>query len=594
MAESVIEVPVLIVGGGGCGLAASNFLSDHGVGHLLVERHPGTAFVPKAHYLNQRTMEVLRQHGLDAEVAEQGAPVELFGKLRWMTSLAGDGELDARQIHEIDAFGGGPLRERYAAAGPIMPVKLPQARLEPILRRHAELRNPGRVLFGHALTDFSDEGERVVAEIRNVETAEITTVSAEYVIAADGGRTFGNALGVQMQGVPALIKVTTAYFTADLSAWWREGTLLTHFYNPGDAALSGNLIEMGPTWGKGCEEWVLHMPASESLDEQTVVPRIRAALGLPDLELTLHHVTNWTVEAVVADRWRVGRVLIAGDAAHRQPPTVGLGLNSGIQDAHNLAWKLAAVLSGRAHDSLIDTYEAERRPVCRLNVDWALSAASHHMACIEALGLGHSSPQERRGPKFAELFEDSPIGAVARARAAELLDTHRAGGQAHDVEIGFGYEAGAVIPDGSPPPPRTPMRDIHHPTTRPGHVLPHAWLESDGRRLSTHDLTATGAGFALLTGPQGSPWCEAAAKVAEKFSIPIAAVRIGEGAEFADVDGRWAAVREMSDEGAILVRPDNHVAWRSVAGEENPADVLADTVARILDPGVATEARAAG
>ncbi len=582
-----IEVPVLIVGGGGCGLSASNFLSDHGVDHLLVERHAGTSTVPKAHYLNQRTMEIFRQHGLDGPVVEQGASLEEFGALRWLTTIAGDGPLDGRMIHEMDAFGGGALRERYEAAGPIVPVKLPQVRLEPILRRHAEERNPGRVLFGHNLVSFTDEGDRVVAEVRDVGTGEVTTVTARYLIAADGGRTVGAALGVEMQGRGGLLDVTTAYFSADLSPWWREGTLLTHFLNPYDPDLSSNLIEMGPTWGRNCEEWVLHLPPSDpaGLAKEAVVRRIREVLGLPDLDLTLHHVTNWTVEAVLAERYRVGRVLLAGDAAHRQPPTVGLGLNSGIQDAHHLAWKLAAVLTGRADESLLDTYEAERRPTARLNLEWAVSAATHHPMILEALGLGHRGPRERRQATFTAFFEPTPVGEAVRARAAEIFDTHRGGCQAHDLEIGFAYEEGAVLPDGSAPPRREPLRDVHHPTTRPGHVLPHAWLDRGGRRLSTHDLTGSETGFALITGPGGTPWCEAAAEVAEKFSIPILVARIGDGAEFADVDGRWATVRGISDSGALLVRPDNHVAWRSAEGCDDPAGVLANAVSRLLEPG---------
>ncbi|QES39623.1 aromatic ring hydroxylase [Streptomyces venezuelae] len=586
-----VEVPVLIVGGGGCGLAASNFLSDHGVDHLLVERHADTAHVPKAHYLNQRTMEIFRQHGLDAPMVEQGAPLELFGKLRWLTSLAGEGPLDARHIHEIDAFGGGSLRERYAAAGPVLPVKLPQVRLEPILRATAEQRRPGRILFGHEMTGFTDEGDRVVAEIRERATGETTTVTARYMIGADGGRTVGSALGIEMRGVPALLDVTTAYFTADLSQWWQEGTLLTHFLHADDPDLCSNLIEMGPSWGKACEEWVLHFPPMDAdrLDEEAVVARVRQLLGLPELELTLHHVTNWTVQALVAERYRKGRVLLAGDSAHRQPPTVGLGLNSGIQDAHNLAWKLAAVLDGRADDTLLDTYEAERQPVCRLNVDWAVSAASHHQAVLDTVGLGPHAPAQRRKRMFAAYFEQSPIGEVVRARTAEILDTHRAGCQAHDFEIGFHYEQGALVPDGSEPPARVPMRDVYQPTTRPGHRLPHAWLEQDGRRLSTHDLTGSPASFVLITGERGGAWAEAAAQVAEKLSLPIRSVRIGAGGEFADAEGGWARVREIAGDGAVLVRPDNHVAWRSMGAADNPAQLLANAFSRILEPRITAD-----
>ena len=578
-----IKVPVLIVGGGGCGLSASIFFSDHGVGHLLVERHTDTSKIPKAHYLTQRTMEIFRQHGLEAAVADRAAPVEKFAKVRWLTSLGGDGALDARVIHEMDGFGGGTSRERYAAAGPILPARLPQIRLEPILRHHAERRNPGRILFGHELTGFCDEGDRVIAKVRDTDTGEITSVAAQYVVAADGGRTVGPALGVQMHGRPGLRDVTTAYFSADLSAWWHEGAHITHFLNPYSPDLSSNLFEIGPTWGKGCEEWVIHFHTDDPAlsGEQAVVARIREVLGLPGLDLTLHDVTRWTVEGLLADRYRHGRVLLAGDAVHRQPPTVGLGLNTGIQDAHNLAWKLAAVLTGRAPDGLLDTYEAERRPLGRHNIDWSVSAASHHQAILTAIGLGPHTPPQRRGQMFSAYFDPSPIGTAVRARAAEIFATARGAYQAHDVEIGFAYEEGAVVPDGSPPPPRAPLRDVYHPTTRPGHLLPHAWIERDGRRLSTHDLTGA-TRFALLTGPEGKPWSEAAAQVAEQFSIPIFAAHIGNGAQFADVEGRWEAIRQITGEGAILIRPDNHVAWRSMSGSENPAGALATALSRIL------------
>ncbi|WP_327288724.1 FAD-dependent monooxygenase [Streptomyces sp. NBC_01198] len=586
-----IEVPVLIVGGGGCGLSASVFLSDHGVGHLLVERHTDTSKLPKAHYLNQRTMEIFRQHGLYEAVVEPAAPLEKFGKVRWQTTLTGDGPLDARVIHEMDAFGGGALTETYAAAGPVLPIKLPQLRLEPILRRQAEQRNPGRVLFGHDLVAFTEDpgSGRVLAEIRDSATGETSTVAARYVVAADGGRTLGPALGVRMQGVSAMVDVTTAYFSADLSPWWHEGTIITWLLNPYRPDLSSTLLEMGPSWGKACEEWGLHFIPGDAdrSDPRAVTARIREVLGLPGLDLTLHKVSHWSVEGVLADRYRDGRVLIVGDAAHRQPPTTGLGLNGGIQDVHNLAWKLAAVLAGHADDGLLDSYEGERRPLGRRNVEWGLSTWFHHRLMTEAaVGLGAHIPPERRSSAFAAYFAPSPVGEVVRARAAEIFGTHRAECQAHDLEVGFAYEDGAVVPDGSPPPARSPMGDAHHPTTRPGHVLAHAWIEHRGRRLSTHDLVGSGTGFALLTGASGTPWCAAAAEVAEKFGVPITVARIGDpadGAEYTDVEGGWAAVRGITDAGAVLVRPDNHVAWRSADGSDSPVDVLGQALSLILD-----------
>ncbi|WP_333767359.1 FAD-dependent monooxygenase [Streptomyces sp. IBSBF 2435] len=582
-----VEVPVLIVGGGGTGLSASVFLSDHGVGHLLVERRADTSRLPKAHYLNQRTMEVFRQHGLADDVSGPGAGPEQFGTVRWQTTLTGQGPLDGRVIHEMDGFGGGALREAYEAAGPVLPVKLPQLRLEPVLHRHAEQRNPGGILFGHELVSLAEDEDAgsVTAEIRATGTGETTTVRARYVIAADGGRTVGSALGVRMEGLPALFDATTAYFSADLSPWWNEGSIITWFLNPYRPDLSSALIEMGPTWGRHCEEWGLHLPLTgiDRTDEQAVTARIREVLGLPELELTLHEVTSWTVEAVLAERYRYGRVFLAGDAAHRQPPAVGLGLNTGIQDAHNLAWKLAAVLSGSAGDSLLDAYEAERLPVGRHNLGWAMSAAAHHQVVIDAaLGLGPHVPPERRTQMFFGYFAATPAGAAQRARAAEIFATHRGECQALGVEAGFGYEQGAVVPDGSRPPARSPLGDVYRPTTRPGHLLPHAWIERDGRRVSTHDLVGSGTGFVLIAGADGAAWAEAAALAAGKLSVPVTAVLIGEGAEYADADGAWQRLRETGGAGAVLVRPDQHVAWRATGTEADPAGALTEALSLVL------------
>ncbi|MFM9614562.1 FAD-dependent monooxygenase [Streptomyces niveiscabiei] len=574
---STVEVPVLIVGGGGSGLSASVFLSAHGIDHLLVERRADTSRLPKAHYLNQRTMEIFRQYGLADDVTELAAGPEQFGKVRWQTTLTGPGPLDGRVIHEMDAFGGGALRDAYEAAGPVLPAKLPQLRLEPILRRHAEQQGPGRVRFGHEVVALTENAENVTAEIRDTETGETTTVVAQYVIAADAGRTVGPALGIRMEGLPALFDATTAYFSADLSQWWTEGSVITWFLNPYRPDLSSALIEMGPTWGKQCEEWGLHLPLAgiDRTDEAAVIGRIREVLGLPELELTLHDVTSWSVEAVIAERYRQGRVFLVGDAAHRQPPAVGLGLNSGIQDAHNLAWKLASVVTGRAGDGLLDTYEAERRPVGQFNLGWAMSAAGHHQVVIDAaVGLGPHVPPERRTVAFFSYFSPTPVGAAQRARAAEIFATHRAECQALDVETGFAYEQGAVVPDGSAPPARSPLGDVYRPTTRPGHLLPHAWTESDGERRSTHDLVGTG--FALLTGPDAAVWAEAAEQVAGKLSVPLTVTRLDEAA--------WQSLpgTDPAGAGAVLVRPDQHVAWRAAGAEADPAEALAEAFALVL------------
>ena len=580
---SVLEVPVLVVGAGGCGLSSSIFLSDAGVDHLVIERHESTSNLPKAHYLNQRTMEIFRQHGIAESVAEVGAPLDKFGKVRFKTSLAGDGPFDAKLLYELDAFGGGNLRDVYQADGAILPTNLPQHRLEPLLRRHAEERaRPGRVLFHHELVSWEDD-DQIRAKVRNRYTGEVLTIHAKYMIAADGGKTVGPALGIAMHGPTNLVEVTTVHFKADLSRWWDDGPLITWFLNPESAAMSGAaLVEMGPTWGNHSEEWGLHfaLPPDDPArtDQTALIERIRRVLRVPELAVEVLAVSHWMIEGVIAERYRHGRVFLAGDAAHRHPPATGLGLNTAVQDAHNLCWKLATVLSGVAPEGLLDSYEAERRPIGQRTVDWAMFASSNHQVIIDAaLGLGAHLPPAMRVVMFAMYLDPSPMGETARRRGAEIFGTHRLECQAHDIELGGSYESDAVVRDGSEAPPRDPMGLTYHPTTRPGHRLPHAWLEGHGARISTHDLTGRQAGFALITGANGQPWAAAAAELAQELGISIQHVAVGDG-QHRDLDGQWARVGGISPGGAVLVRPDNYVAWRSQDPAEHPRAALAEVL----------------
>jgi 2,4-dichlorophenol 6-monooxygenase len=566
------------------------------VDHLLVERHGATSHLPKAHYLNQRTMEVFRQHGVADSVYEVSAPPGMMNKVRWLTSLGGDGPLDGRTIFTMDAFGGGALHPTYQADSPCLSANYPQLRLEPLLREHAEQRAPGRVRFDNELLELDDsDGERVVATIRDRVTERTYQVSARYVIAADGGKTVGAQLGVAMAGPTGLLDMVSTHFTADLSPWADESCLITWFLNPdgGGGWASGVMVPMGPTWGAHSEEWAVHFtfdPADSELadkqgrfDEQAIVPRIRELLKVPNIDIEVHRVSHWILEGVLADRYRVGRVFLAGDAAHRHPPTTGLGLNTAIQDAHNLAWKLAAVLKNQAAPSLLDSYQPERQPIGMRNVDWAMFTFLNHLVIDAGLGLMPGASAEQNRATYEAFFEDTPMGATRRARAQEVVSTQRTEFQAHDLEIGFRYEAGALVPDGSEAPASDPMGSTYHPTTRPGHRLPHAWLtDSDGARVSTHDLTSWD-GFALLSGSEA--WVAAAQAAGEKLGVPVRAVRIGASAGVGvhvDTDGTWAALREVSEDGAVLVRPDNHVAFRAPGAVADPEKTLLDALSAVL------------
>jgi 2,4-dichlorophenol 6-monooxygenase len=583
-----IRVPVLIVGGGSAGLTTSIFLSSMAIDHLLVERHESTSILPKAHYLNQRTMEILRQHGVAEDIYAVGAPMENMSKVTWRTTLAGDGPLDAKTFYTMDCFGGGALAERYDRDSPCPSTNYPQLRLEPLLRRHAEQRAPGKVLFQHELTDMVQDENTVTATVMNRSTGETFTVVADYLVGADGGRTIGDKIGATMVGLSNLLDIVSAHLTADFSPWWDDETLIAQFLNPAAASYpsGGNMVPMGPTWGKHSEEWAFHfafLPTDDSdLDEQAILAKIRELLAVGDLDITIKRISHWSVQGTVADKYQEGRVFLIGDAAHRHPPTSGLGLNTCIQDAHNLAWKLAAVIKQQAEQSLLDTYAVERQPIGIRVVDWAMFTLQNHFVIDAGMGLMPiPTPPEMHRAIFETFFADSPMGASRRARFKEAVDTQRTEFQAHDLDIGFAYPAGAIVPDGSVAPATDPMGSIYHPTTRPGHRLPHAWLEHNGTRVSTHDLTGPEGGFVIITGTQSDVWTAAAAAAAEKFGIEILVAAIGR--DYADTEGQWAQVCEIADDGAILVRPDNHIAWRSSSAPSDASEVLLRAVGTVLE-----------
>lgn len=580
-----IDVPVLIVGGGGSGLASSLFLSRQGIRSLLIERHPAPGRLPKARYVSQRSMELLRQFDVAGEVYARSMPLKHISHIRWCTTLAGDGELDRRTFYRIESFGGGSLTH-YAEDSPCESTLFPQVRMEPLLRGLAAAQAPADVRYDHELVSFEQDGDGVSAVVQDRAAQRTYRVRARYLIGADGGKTVGPALGAVMQGQTDLAHMVTVYFKADLSQYWDDDySMTTWFVNPeGGSWASGVLGQLGPTrFGRHSEEWMFHFsfrPDDPSrFEEASLLPRMRELLKV-DVKPEIIGIGHWSVEGVLVDRYRWGRAFLAGDAAHRHPPTTGLGLNSAFQDAHNLAWKLAAVLKGQAHDSLLDSYEAERRPVAAGNVQWALMTFQNHQLTDGGIGLVRGDAQASRA-NFKRFFADDQEGRTRRARLATIMEVQRMEWQAHDIELGYHYENGALMPDGTPTPQRDPLGQTYVPTTRPGHRLPHAWVERGGARLSTLDLVRPGR-FALITGRRASPWADAAATLADRHALDIDVVAIADDADVRDADRRWRHLRGVSADGALLVRPDQHVGWRSIGAHAEPQRALAAALGRIL------------
>ena len=580
------RVQVLIVGGGGCGLSASIFLSDIGVRSLLVERHPNPSPMPKARYLNQRTMEVFRQHGLADAIYERSLPLRYTAKMRWCTSLGGSGPLDRKTLFEMDAFGGGVLAAQYKADSPCESTIFPQVRLEPLLQSMARQRGIGELRFNTELVDLKEVGQEVEAIILDRASNERRLVRAQYVIAADAGKTVGPIVGARLEGTPDLAEMTTVYFRGDLSRYIDDDEVMTFWFaNPeGDPSSwgTGVLGKLGPTRSdRHSEEWIFHFsfPPGKAphTDPAALIDHMRALLKVPDLDPTILGIGRWVVQGVLADRYRFGRVFLAGDAAHRHTPTTGLGLNSAVQDAHNIAWKLGSVLAGHAEDALLDTYETERRPVGERNVNWALFTFSNHLVTGAAMGIAPGRAREA----FTALLADTDDGQARRHRFRELMQTHRTEFQAHDLEIGFRYEAGAVVPDGTPPPERDPTGRNYVPGTRPGSRLPHAWISHAGRRVSTLDLVRPGR-LLLITGRQGAAWHGAALTVGDSLGVPLDVVEACDDLRPAFGAHRWSSVRGVGDAGAILVRPDQHVAWRLADAAPCAVTALREAVIRSM------------
>ncbi|WP_324740429.1 FAD-dependent monooxygenase [Tsuneonella sp. CC-YZS046] len=585
----LIETPVLIVGGAGCGLSSAIFLGRLGIDSWVVERHPATSPAPKAHYLNQRTMEILREEGLAEHIYSRSTPAENMARVGWYTTLGGDGELDRKRIGIIDAFGGCSLREAYEADSPTRAANFAQMYVEPLLLEQTR-KYPGITInFHEEFKSFEQDADGVTATIENRGTGETYQVRAKYMIAADGGRLVGPTLGIEMDGIDRLFDMVTCWFAADLSEYIDDDSVMIRWFtNPekGGSWGSGVMVALGPeNFGRNSEEWLFHFafqpddPAQ--FDEASVVPRLRELLRLPHLEPRIIRMNNWKVQGVLAREYRRGRIFLAGDAAHRHPPTTGLGLNTAVQDAHNLAWKLAAVLTGKAGEDLLDSYEAERRPVAANNVNWAMLTFQNHLTIDSAIGQMPGAPVEFNREAFRNLFSDTPLGAARRQMVNEVIQTQRAEFQAHDIEIGFYYADGAVIPDGTEAPPRGALGDLHTPTMRPGHRMAHVWLTRDGETVSTLDLAGLDHFTVFVNGPANA-WESAVSQASGAAQVDIRLVSVGNGGEWRNDDGRWNAVSGLEPGGALLVRPDQHVGWRSSQPVGSPAEALAGALSTIL------------
>src|SRR5579859_4642862 len=381
----VEKSPVLIVGGGGAGLTASMLLAREGVDHILVSARPGTSDLPKAHVLNLRAMEILEDCGVADEIERRSTPAGNMIATAWYAGFAGPDADYGRRIARQECWGAGGENENWRSASAWRQLNLPQIRLEPILKEGAERQSPGRVRFNHELVALAQDEDGVTALIRDNGSGEEYRVRCSYLLGADGGRRVAREIGVEYEGLGVVTQTATLHVSADFSRWAKDDDVLLRWIFSSQAATMVVMVPMGPErWGPRSEEWVIHLnyPADDprAQSDEQVEADVRRALGVADVPMRIHKITRWSVDAVMASSFAVGRVFLLGDAAHRHPPTGGLGLTSAIHDASNICWKIAAVLSERAASDLLDTYETERRPVDERNAQRSLENAVNHFA----------------------------------------------------------------------------------------------------------------------------------------------------------------------------------------------------------------------
>jgi 2,4-dichlorophenol 6-monooxygenase len=582
------DVPVLIVGGGPAGLTTALELARRGVTGMLVERRDFTARYPRAHLLNVRTMETFADIGIAGQIYAEGPPEDKWHRVAWYTSLAGPTPLHGRRIGSLPAWGGGRDRPRYAQASPRRFANLPQSRVDAILWEQADRAWPGRVLAETELTGLAISDEGALAIVRDRTAGLVYQVRAQYVVAADGGRTCGGLLGVAMSGPQALIDMVSVYFTADLSRYADPEALLTYFIQPGaDGGPVAGLVAMGPRpWGPQSPQWSLGMTIRQDdpirHDTAALISRAKEVMGIPGLEMDVHAVSHWQYEGVVADRFRVGPVFLIGDAAHRHPPSGGLGLNTAVGDAANIGWKLAAVLAGQAGEGLLDTYEPERRQVAIRNVEHSLRNAGRHAPIGYAMGLKKGMTPAEGWAEIAVWAGDTREGERRRAATANAVAHNAEDYSQLNIEAGFCYETGALVPDGTPALESRDSAIEFTPSARPGAHVPHVWLDSAAGPVCPSDLVAPHGLTLFVDASDALAWRDAASGAAARAACPLTVVEVG-GATLPDPRGEWAAACSTSLTGAVLVRPDRHVAWRAAVAPPDRAAVLADVVVAVMN-----------
>ena len=578
MTDAALNVDVLIVGCGPAGLATALALSRQGISCLAVTRSRWLADTPRAHITNLRTMEVLRDLGVEPEVLRSASPWRLMGDTPFAESLAGE------EIVRLRTWGTGEERQgEYRTASPCAMADIIQPELEPILL-NAAAQAGAAFRFATTFQSFWQDDHGVTATLNDALTGEFQ-IRARYLVGADGASSrIVEHLGLPIEGHMARAGTVYTLFNADLSHLMAHRPSILNWILSSHSSfgeIGMGLLRAVRPWTEWIAGWGFDITKGEpDLSENALRDVIEAMIGEP-AQIEIKRTSLWYVNQAYATKYSSGRVFCLGDAVHRHPPSSGLGLNTCVQDGFNLAWKLAYVLREWAGPGLLDSFSGERAPVGKQIVLRANQSRLDYAPLRQALRDDSAALPLASG--LARFRDHGTEGIAARARVAEALALKNHEFNALGIELNQRYFSSAVLLDDSAPETWAADPVLHlQATTRPGAKIPHVWLVDEaGRKISTLDVVGRGR-LTLMTGLGGLAWEAAAAALDLPF---LKSVVIGRP-HVRDVYCAWARCREIDEAGALLIRADGHVAWRQRTAPCDASDAerqLRLAISEILD-----------
>lgn len=536
------STPVLIVGGSLVGLASAAFLARFGIPSLLVERHSGAPF-PRAGGFNIRTMELFRMAGIEEAIAREEPPAAQSNGILRAESLAGKEFGWVTDLFSDEGEGSTSLPL------PIRRSHISQSQLEGILKAYASSHG-ANLNFNTEFLSWKADAEGITTRIQERATGIERTIRSRYLIAADGNlSSIRQQLGIATEGPGILNHQVRIAFSADLRPALRGRHIIVCYVdNPTirgplsltstDTHVGALLTEYHPEQGEQAEDF----------SGERGIALIRAAIGIPDLDVEIFAVRPWILAAQVAERFQQERIFLAGDSAHVMPPSGGLGVNTGIADAYNLAWKLAMVIQGIADQSLLSTYEAERKPVAQFTVEQAFAR--------------YASMWAKQQPDILQPFTQF---------ITPIIDY---------ITVALGYRYHSIATRSSSRKEDERYEDPRHPTGRPGTHAAYLTLERQGKQFFLLDILDQG--FVLLVAQDGEAWCEAARQIAVQLRSVLSTYSIGPAGDYIDVEGHWYETYGITTSGAVLLRPDGFIAWRTETMSSSPRRLLEQTLLHLL------------